>query len=277
MAKYYPKSQIKTNLYTNGDEYFLKNSTTPYKGYYYRVSSGKVFTGKNPTTFGNIELFPQNTIPSSPTPSNFPPKNENSQVIVSTQNMSDHDDDLSYYNNNLTLTYPYLSDFTPRTIPQPFKSIPTSGDYKRGEYRRFFAKKNNQPLYMEISPLTFNRLQSGDEKIAFDLYSTLSLPWSLGGEAYDTNKKIVALYERRSKWYGFIKFFKGQFSITSDIQSSLYTKGGEFLLPNRTNYIGYYHIMENGIPMTGKYHGEGNDTILIPLSPDYTNLGEVGY
>jgi uncharacterized protein (DUF2147 family) len=43
---YYPKSQIKTNLYTNGGEYILSTSKIEYKGYYYKVSSGKLYSGK---------------------------------------------------------------------------------------------------------------------------------------------------------------------------------------------------------------------------------------
>ena len=44
---------------------------------------------------------------------------------------------------------------------------------------------------------------------------------------------------------------------TSKKKNNLYTKGGEFTLDG-TNYIGDYHIMEDGRPMTGKEHkGKG--------------------
>ena len=46
---YYPKSQIITNLYTNGDKYaFQSTPNTPYTGYYYVVSTGEIFSGRNP-------------------------------------------------------------------------------------------------------------------------------------------------------------------------------------------------------------------------------------
>ena len=36
-------------------------------------------------------------------------------------------------------------------------------------------------------------------------------------------------------------------------RNSLYTKGGEYTLEGK-NYVGDYHIMEDGTPMTGKSH-----------------------
>jgi hypothetical protein len=43
---YYPKSQIKTNLYTNGGEFIL-STKKQYKGYYYKVPMEK-YTWKTP-------------------------------------------------------------------------------------------------------------------------------------------------------------------------------------------------------------------------------------
>jgi hypothetical protein len=51
---YYPKSQIKTNLFTNGDEYYISTNGESYKGYYYKTSNGQVFTGKTPDDRPNI-------------------------------------------------------------------------------------------------------------------------------------------------------------------------------------------------------------------------------
>ena len=38
---YYPKSQIQTNLYTNGGELMTRLGKREYIGYYYEVSDGK--------------------------------------------------------------------------------------------------------------------------------------------------------------------------------------------------------------------------------------------
>ena len=45
---YFPKSQITTDLYTNGKEFIYINSNTEYIGFYFKTSNGKYYTGKNP-------------------------------------------------------------------------------------------------------------------------------------------------------------------------------------------------------------------------------------
>ena len=45
---YYPASQIKTNIYTNGTELVIKSDNQKYIGYYYKTSDGKYFSGKTP-------------------------------------------------------------------------------------------------------------------------------------------------------------------------------------------------------------------------------------
>jgi hypothetical protein len=57
---YYPKSQIKTNLYTNGSELVTTTNNQLYQGYYYETSNGQLFTGKNPQDGPNILLSLQN-------------------------------------------------------------------------------------------------------------------------------------------------------------------------------------------------------------------------
>ena len=54
---YFPKSQVKTNIYTNGNEYVLSTTKQPYKGYYYLTSSGKTYAGKKPTFSPSIEII----------------------------------------------------------------------------------------------------------------------------------------------------------------------------------------------------------------------------
>ncbi len=45
---YYPKSQIKTNLYTNGGEFIIESTGDDYVGYYWKTSKDEYFTGKTP-------------------------------------------------------------------------------------------------------------------------------------------------------------------------------------------------------------------------------------
>ena len=60
---YYPKSQIKTNLYTNGDKFAIASTDEAYTGYYYTVSGNEFYTGKNPNDTPNELLIP---IPPTP-------------------------------------------------------------------------------------------------------------------------------------------------------------------------------------------------------------------
>jgi hypothetical protein len=205
---YYPKSQVKTNLYTNGGEFFLKNTETPYTGYYYQVSTGRRFTGASPNKGGGVELIPNLTLGGNPPIT----VGEVSNPIRTTKNLSDFDSSLLYYNNDVTLTYPKLSNFQGRSLPTPSSPQPTIVDRNNGEYQRYFAKKTNELIYIEISIETYLNFSNGDPKFATDLYEVISLPWSLGGDSESTNRNIVALIEKNNKWYGFSKYFKDNFT-----------------------------------------------------------------
>ena len=79
-------------------------------------------------------------------------------------------------------------------------------------------------------------------------------------------KSTVRNIETSKNWKGFYNWFNDSFGKRGLPTLYLYTEGNELLLPNRTNYVGYYHIMEGvsrGL-MTGRFHGEAED---IPLTP----------
>lgn len=62
---YYPASQIKTNLYTNGSELVYKSNNQRYLGFYFKTSDGKYFSGKTPEIKDSVELILLNNSPSS--------------------------------------------------------------------------------------------------------------------------------------------------------------------------------------------------------------------
>ena len=188
---YYPKSQISSNLYTNGNDLYLLPTGEPYTGYYYEISTGEKFTGKTPNYGENIPLTDIPTI--NPTTENY--EGEFPQIIQSSY--------VRNYNN---------SPITPRSLPTPYYSQPTIVDRNNGEYQRYFAKKTNELIYIEISIETYLNFSNGDPKFATDLYEVISLPWSLGGDSESTNRNIVALIEKNNKWYGFSKYFKDNFT-----------------------------------------------------------------
>ena len=55
---YYPKSQITPNLYTNGGEFVYADTQEAYSGYYFKISTGKYFTGRNQDDRPNELLNP---------------------------------------------------------------------------------------------------------------------------------------------------------------------------------------------------------------------------
>lgn len=218
---YYPLSQIKPNLYTNGDEYALSTTREIYTGYYYETSNGKRYTGKTPQDGPNIYLISIDI-----NINDFPEKAQNTPGISS----------FTYYNSVLTYpktlpngqiqetAYPYAGDgrlysslnpIQPRTQPNPNLTIPTQKNYTLGVFQRFFCKKNNENTYFEIDQNTYNLITSQSISIAWDLYSAVYIMWYLTGDKNSiakTNKGLVENIERTQKWYGFTQYFKGDFT-----------------------------------------------------------------
>jgi hypothetical protein len=217
---YYPLSQIKSNLYTNGDEYILSTTREAYTGYYYRVSNGKKYTGKTPQDGLNILLldivkdlndFPR-TSPTSPGLEPF--TYYNSTLTYQKILPNGVIQEVSYPNDALTKSYTQTNPLQPRTLPTPSVTLPTQKDYQLGTFQRYFCKKNNETTYFEISKNTYDLLSTQNISISWDLYSSLYIMWSLTGNK-DTvakaNKGLVEIAERTQKWYGFSQYFKGDF------------------------------------------------------------------
>lgn len=168
---YYPKSQILTNLYTNGDEYVLSTTNQNYVGSYYEISTGQKYSGKSPIDKPNILLNPfQYEDERSIIPTIDPP-------LVNTIN-----------------TYPNITSQPVNTfLPQFNSPLPTPDDYKRGIFTRYFCKKNNENKYLEVDQITYNKLTSRDSSILWSLYTPFSLQWKIS-----TNKSLNSSYNQSS-------------------------------------------------------------------------------
>jgi hypothetical protein len=188
---YYPKSQIKTNLYTNGGEYILSTTKKEYKGYYYEISNGDKYTGKTPQDLPTILLEKTPTLLS---------------ITPTTQ-------------TETSIEITVLDSIVPkqslnRYLPSPNPTLPTDKDKSLGVFSRYFCKKTNELIYIEISKQTHDQLKNKDPKIAWDLYIPQTISWQIKGnkeQTYIVNKNIVALLEQRQKWYGFSKYLKEDF------------------------------------------------------------------
>ena len=192
---YYPKSQIKSNLYTNGGEYILSTTKKDYKGYYYEVSNGQKYTGKTPQDGANILLLsPKQNINQDNHPGEVTP--------IDTR--------INYVSPEL---FPISFPSNLRFLPVPNPTFPTDQDNQLGVYTRYFCKKNNELKYMEIDKTTFQLLSTRADNIAWDLYTPISILWYLRGniDSYGANKGLISLIERNQKWYGFPQWFKERF------------------------------------------------------------------
>lgn len=155
---YYPKSQITPNLHTNGGEFVYADTQEAYSGYYFKISTGKYFTGKNQDDRPNLELLLSQTVQNVATPiiqNSQPNYNATTNVYEQTNE--------EYLN---------LKSLSPSIviIPSYNPVLPTDQDYQNGEFRRLFAKKTNEIQYVEIDQDTFTKLLAKDPQILWQLY-----------------------------------------------------------------------------------------------------------
>jgi hypothetical protein len=199
---YFPKSQIKTNLHTGREEYFLSTTQEIYIGYYYKTSSGQLYTGRTPQDGPNILLIPAE----SPFESLI--TNTEGRVIYPFYlNTPDSDNPALIDPLNKRI----LNGLSNRFLPQFNPTTPTTKDYTLGVFTRYFCKKTNELKYIEINKETHDKLKVRDKQIAWDLYEPQSIVWQINGDREGTflaNKNNIALLEKRQKWYGFSQYLK---------------------------------------------------------------------
>jgi len=182
---YYPQSQITTNLYTNGGEFFYLNTKLPYSGYYYKLSTGKFYTGRTPQELPSLELI-QNPSWASP---NVVNTLDNSPALFSYSSNGETQYE-SYPSSFFYQEYPKYAP-TSRILPYYSPVLPTQQDYQIGEFRRYFCKKTNEIIYLEINQNLFNLLLEKSDLIQWSLYFPFYLDWQLTG-----NKEQVAKVNR---------------------------------------------------------------------------------
>lgn len=195
---YYPLSQIKTNLYTNGGEYVYFSTKENYIGHYWQTSKQEFFTGKTPQDTPNerlIPIFEYSPISKGPDISLF--------INQEDVRNSDYIDILNINVNQIIL------------IPTYSPTLPTQQDYVNGEMRRYFCKKTNEIIYLEISKDTYDKLVGQDPKILYQLYLPFNLPWQLTGskeQVFTTNKNITELTSVRQKLPMLAEYLKMDFT-----------------------------------------------------------------
>jgi len=173
---YFPASQIKTNLYTNGGEFIKKDSKENYIGSYWKTSSNKFYTGKTPDDLVIDELE-----------QNLPPTDDNLNSDAYTYTNINSSSSKDYQKLNKSFSTPLL-------LPSSFNPKPSTEDYNIGEFTRYFSKKTNELIYTEISKDTYDKLITQDPSYLFHLYIPFKYSWRLTGskeDVYFTNKKVT--------------------------------------------------------------------------------------
>lgn len=264
---YYPKSQLQTDLYTNGGEFKLSNGGTEYVGNYFIAQGNKIFSGKNPNNKPNYPLEPYsvNLTYSSTSP-------PDSEVLPTTYFVIDD----SYY---------WATDKNPNEIgippsaPTQISPQPTKSDYNVGEFDRYFLKKINEIQYVEISLTEYTKYISEEPNVNWRLYKAYKLPWEITGDrnsVFNVNKNTVNRVQSNLNLPGFKSYFKekyDQFYLYTP-QENLYTKGNEFkLVSDGRLYKGYYHIHPQKGPMVGRTHSKIEHSYLLPIS-GYNSLSK---
>jgi len=198
---YYPLSQIKTNLYTNGGEYTLSSTNQSYTGYYYKTSNGQYFTGKTPQDTPSEELLPVKTyititLPQAP--------------LAPVLNLDREDVKNTSY---ISLTNPKINQliYSPYYNPQ----LPTQQDYQIGEFRRYFCKKTNEIIYIEINKDQYTKLITKDPQILWQLYQPFFIDWQLTGDKQQVakvNRNMVLLTSKNLKLPAFSLYLKEDYT-----------------------------------------------------------------
>jgi hypothetical protein len=195
---YYPKSQITANLYTNGGEFVYINTFNVYVGYYWKNSKGKFFTGKTPQDLPSKEL----TVYKDPINETFNTQDSPSPV----------------FKTNYLTTYDVLKkidSFQVTYLPTYSPNIPTLLDYQIGEFRRYFCKKTNEIIYLEINKDTYDKLIKKDPTILYQLYQPFNLPWQISGDKtqiFTINKNITESTSKNLKLPMLSEYLKNDFT-----------------------------------------------------------------
>ena len=189
---YYPLSQITTNLNTNGGEFEYTSTKQEYKGNYWKTSKGEYFTGKTPqdTPVEKLNKIVYNE-------DNFLLGGESTTIALFPKDpdpvILDYGDPIDIFGY---LTLKGIDPLQTISIPSYSATLPTQQDYQNTEFRRYFCKKANEIIYLEISEENYDKLVAQDPQILFQLYIPFNLPWQLTGDreqVYKTNKNITEL------------------------------------------------------------------------------------
>lgn len=188
---YYPKSQIKENLFTPGKQLQIASSQEEYVGYYWENSQGERFSGRNPQDIPTQRL---QLIPVIP---------ESKVSLLTYAEGNENYKNLKKEDVTKTLLLPYYQ-----------KPYPTNEDYQKGRIQRYFAKKINENLYIETNKEVYDKLSQKNPGYDYSLYLIFDLTWLITGDRAQvelSNQSIVSLIERKNQIEGLKEYLNFNF------------------------------------------------------------------
>jgi hypothetical protein len=261
---YYPLSQITPNQSATSGEFILSSNGEDYIGNYFSTSNGEYYTGNTPQDGPNEKLILSTT--------QYKTNLSDAELglnLETSENRTTETIATTRYINSLSTP---LNTAIP---PASSITLPTDEEYKTGEFVRYFLKKTNTPLYIEVNIETYTNYLNENPNTQYQLYLPIKINWDLTGNPLDTykvNRNIVLLTEKKQNIFGFEFSFRGKFVKYYKPTSQNYfnTKGGELKVETTSeNYAGFYHVNPNrGIIMEGKFHKPTLHNTLIPFKGD---------
>lgn len=212
---YIPKNRILANQYTSGGEYIVKSNGENYVGFYHKLYTGEIFTGKTPNDSNIRQLI----LNESDSPQNEPPEFNTVNTIALFLNDPDPIVDTSIWNQRnivdyLKATGQDTKDDQPKETPYTSKPRPTENDYNLGVFTRYFLTKINEPIFIEVNKEIYDKIEKQDPSWFFEIYTPFKVLWTITGnenEVQQTNKNIVLIQEQRLKKAGFQQYLKNNY------------------------------------------------------------------
>lgn len=253
---YLPKTSISIES-TSGNFLVYKDTRENYVGEYIRTNKGKYYVGTDNVRLGK-ELILLSQINRESTKQGDGSINVRKHKIIKNQ----------------------IFNFLSKTKDIPsFKPNPTDEDYKKGFLVRYFAKRANANIYIEIEKKIHDKLKSKHAEYDYNLYQAKKLNWHITGNVHKKNS--IVLNKLRKEYPNIVSLFPhlGEFHQynMSHIQNNLLTSGGELYFADGKEYIGPYHIHPSVGPMVGAEHTSLKHEKLYYLNQIPNNIGDKMY
>ena len=151
---YYDPTEITNNLFTSGSQYMTELGTN-YIGLYHVYNTGEIYTGATWSPLTSIKLMA------------YVEPNETTNVYKSIK--------------SINTTYQHVSIYKPTVAVQ---------DRNVGYITRYFLKKINEMLFLEVSSSTWRLWQTNN--IDRNLYAGVEVQWYITGNTQDMVEQGVS-------------------------------------------------------------------------------------